>query len=111
MRNMLWRPFVASLLSVSAWGQGLGTITGSVADPSGAVIPSATVTATEVETGASRTSVTSGSGYYVLSSLRPTNYTLTVTAPGFRRFTATGIILLPDPSPTVTATLRGVSPA
>ncbi len=97
---------MASLLSVSAWGQGLGTITGSVADPSGAVIPSATVTATEVETGASRTSVTSGSGYYVLSSLRPTNYTLTVTAPGFRRFTENGIILLADQSATFNAKLE-----
>src|SRR5258708_9520353 len=106
MRNMLWRPFVASLLSVSAWGQGLGTIAGSVADPSGALIPSATVTAIEVETGASRTAVSSGSGYYVLNSLRPTQYTLTIAAPGFRRFTENGIILLADQSATINVKLE-----
>src|SRR5260370_30748678 len=103
---MLWRLFVASLLCVSAWGQGLGTITGAVGDRSGAVIPSARVTATEVETGASRAEVTSGSGYYVLSSVRPRNYTLTVTAPGFRRFTENGIALLADQSATINAKLE-----
>ena len=106
MRSIFWGLSVASLLSVPAWGQGLGKITGYVADPSGALVPSATVTATEVETGALRTAVSSDSGYYVLNSLRPTRYTLTITAPGFRRFTENGIARLADQSATINAKLE-----
>jgi outer membrane receptor protein involved in Fe transport len=60
-----------------------GTITGTIADPSGAVIPGANVKATPNAGGESRTSMTDNSGSYRLESLFPGMYTITVAAQGF----------------------------
>lgn len=99
---------VFSILFFTSIGaaQAVGNIVGTVTDPSGAVVPSATVTATEVNTGYSRSVKTGANGYYVFNALRPTNYTLTVTAQGFRKFTQTGITLLANQSLTVTVKLE-----
>src|ERR1700693_160441 len=78
-------------LCAIAWGQASSTINGSVTDPSGAVVPGATITLTEVETSLARTTVSNADGLYVLSSLRPTSYTLKVQSAGFKTFTQTGI--------------------
>src|SRR3989442_9144495 len=67
-------------LSVPARAQGFGKIVGTVSDPSGAVIPNAKVTAIEAGKGFSRTASTDADGYYVLDSLRPTEYDLTIEA-------------------------------
>jgi hypothetical protein len=67
-------PAVATFLPA----QGLGEFVGTVADPSGAVIAGAKVTATEVGTGFARSVNTSVEGFYTIQSLRPSNYTLTV---------------------------------
>src|SRR5262245_46634791 len=83
---------------VLAHAQGLGTISGTVTDPSGAVLPSANVTVTEVGTGLSRSAVTDANGGYVIPSLRPADYLLTVEAPDFRKFVQRGIVLLADQS-------------
>ncbi|HEY2931327.1 MAG TPA: TonB-dependent receptor [Acidobacteriota bacterium] len=61
-----------------------GTILGTVADPSGAVIPGASVTATHVETGISRATVTDDSGSYVLANLPIGTYRVTAELPGFK---------------------------
>src|SRR5690348_11250836 len=74
---------LASCLGVAptvAHAQALGTITGTVMDPSGAGVPKAKVTATETETSFARSIVSDDSGHYTLPSLRPTDYTLTVEA-------------------------------
>jgi hypothetical protein len=81
------------LLSTLAWGQGAGTINGSVTDPSGAVIPGARIVATEIDTTLTREVASNAEGLFVLSGLRPTRYTLTVTAPSFRQLVRTGITL------------------
>src|SRR5437899_10810352 len=72
------------LVSATAFGQGLGTISGNVTDPSGAVIVGAQVRAMEMATGISRTVPTDAQGAYVMSAMRPADYTITVEAPGFR---------------------------
>ncbi len=46
----------------AAWGQTIGTINGMVTDPSGAVIPGAPITATEMETSIARTAIGNASG-------------------------------------------------
>jgi hypothetical protein len=69
----------ASLLAQSD----LGSITGSVSDPSGALVANATVTATNESTGANRTVTTNRSGFYSMPALAPGKYTLTVQAQGF----------------------------
>ncbi len=85
-------------------GQGISTINGTVTDPSGAIIPGARITAVEVDTSLARETVSSAEGLYVLSSLRPTRYTLTAEAQGFRQFVQAGIILTANE--TVTINLR-----
>jgi len=62
-----------------------GTLRGQVSDPSGAVIPGATVSATPAA-GQARTAQTDGQGKYELSGLAPGKYTVTAGAKGFTAF-------------------------
>jgi hypothetical protein len=84
-----------------ATAQGLGSIGGTVTDPTGGVIPSAKVTVTDVGTGLSRTATTNAAGDYLVPALRPTQYKLSVSVAGFREFTQTGITLLTDQAATI----------
>ncbi len=96
---------LAVLASVgTALSQGLSTINGAIADSSGALVAGAKITVTEVDTGLPRETVSSSEGLYVLSSLRPTRYALTVESPGFRRFTASGITLQANDTTTINVT-------
>ena len=98
----------ASLLlcsSLPLLAQGFGTVGGAVTDSSGGVIAEATITAIEVATGLPRRTVTGPDGYYVLNSLRPTEYIVIVEHPGFERFRRTGIVLLANQSLTVNVTM------
>jgi hypothetical protein len=61
-----------------------GALTGTVTDPSGAVIAGATVTATNIGTGQARTSTTDASGSYKFSLLSPGNYSVKISAAGFK---------------------------
>jgi hypothetical protein len=70
-----------------------GTISGSVKDPSGAVVAGATVTANEADKGITRTAETSGSGEFVFSSLPPGKYTISVEARGFKKLDKSDVIL------------------
>jgi len=63
---------------------GTGALTGTVKDPSGAVIPNATVTATSVDTGQTRTTMTGGDGVYHFSLLPPGNYRIRIESSGFK---------------------------
>src|SRR5262249_17963509 len=81
--------------------QGLGSIVGTVTDPSGAVIASAKITVTEVGTGLTRTATTDSEGHYVLVALRPAQYDLKVEAVGFNTFNQRGVMLLADQTLTV----------
>ncbi len=98
--------FCVLLCSELAQAQGLGSIVGTVSDPSGAVVASAKVTAAEAGTGFSRTATTDSQGYYVIPSLRPAQYNLSVEAAGFRTFHGTGITLLADQALTVNVKLE-----
>lgn len=62
-------------------------ISGFVKDPTGGVLPSASVTIINQVTGLERKVNTNESGYYVVSNLPPGFYVVTVEAPGFKRFT------------------------
>jgi hypothetical protein len=93
------------LLPSLALAQGLGSIVGIVTDPSGAVVVSAQVKATEQGTGLSRSATTNSEGYYVISSLRPAEYTLTISATGFRTLTESKVTLQADQTLTLNATL------
>src|SRR5437764_14871418 len=75
------------LCAVTAIAQESGgaTINGTVTDPSGALISSAKITATQTATGAQRTTQTSSAGLYSLSALPAGSYAVTVEATGFKQ--------------------------
>ncbi len=94
MKTHRWIITLAVLLclGVSAWAQdSRGSITGRVVDPQAAVIPGATLTATNQQTNAVSKTVSNQTGYYEFNLLNPGHYTLTAEAPGFRRHVQTGI--------------------
>src|SRR5882672_8619568 len=62
-----------------------GTLLGNITDPSGAAVPGTTVSATEVETSVSRTTVSNESGHYIFSSLVNGRYTVTAELQGFKK--------------------------
>lgn len=66
-----------------------GDIAGTVMDQSGAMITGATVTVTNVATGAQRRAQTSSTGSYLVTDLEPGTYGITVNSPRFRPYTAT----------------------
>jgi Carboxypeptidase regulatory-like domain len=73
-----------SFQSLNAQTTGTGALTGTIKDPSGAVVPTATVTATSLDTGAVRTSMTGADGIYRFSLLPPGNYKVRIEASGFK---------------------------
>ena len=68
-----------------------GAITGLVTDAAGAVVPSAKVVIRETNTHAVVNTVTTGAGNYTAPGLPAGKYEVAVTAPGFKRASATGI--------------------
>jgi hypothetical protein len=79
-------------LSLSAQ-QITGTISGTVSDPSGAIIRGAAVTARQVETGLARTTTSDRNGNYVILELPIGHYRLQVAAIGFQEYVQDGITL------------------
>jgi hypothetical protein len=72
---------------------GEGAIQGTVTDPSGAVVPHATVTATNSASGIATTRVTTNDGLYLISPLLPGTYTVTATATGFKNFRQENLVV------------------
>src|SRR6202521_4082704 len=70
-----------------------GTITGTVVDSSGRVIPNAGVSITNVATGINRSVTTNEDGLYIAPNLLPASYELKFTAPGFKIEVRSGIEL------------------
>jgi Carboxypeptidase regulatory-like domain/TonB dependent receptor len=101
--KMLFRtPYILLLLVVgcfliarpeaaSAQGIVTGTITGTITDASGAVIPNAPVVATNTATGIKITGKTSSAGEISLKDVPIGTYTVVVTAPGFSPLTANNL--------------------
>lgn len=80
-------------------------ITGTVTDPTGAIVRNATVTVTSEVTGADRRTVTNASGLYSINGLAPGKYTVTIAATGFSTKTITNNSVDPSLPATVNATL------
>jgi hypothetical protein len=69
----------------TAWGQGaVGTLNGTILDAAGAVVPGATVIATNLATGTENKTTSTSTGAYTIPYLSAGTYTLRVSAPGFR---------------------------
>ncbi|MDE3178561.1 MAG: carboxypeptidase regulatory-like domain-containing protein, partial [Acidobacteriota bacterium] len=86
--------FAAMAFAAALFGQAItSSITGTVTDSSGAVIPGAAVTVIDASLGVTRRMRTNSSGSYLASALPSGTYTLTVEAKGFKVYHATGVIL------------------
>jgi len=83
----LWTLFSVPLLAQTF----RGSINGTVTDSSGAVVPGAKVTATDVSTAAGRDTVSSGAGEFLFSDLPLSTYTIKVEAAGFQTTEVTGV--------------------
>jgi Ca-activated chloride channel family protein len=84
----------------------MASLTGTVEDPSKALIPGVTVTATNASTGAANTVVTNESGAYSLSGLLPGSYNVTASIPGFQTQTVTNLSMAPNDQARVNYTLQ-----
>ena len=84
--------FVLAMLPAARLSaQTSGSISGHVADATGAVIPDANVALTNVGTGAKRSTVTTGSGDYLFPDVPPGVYNIEATHQGFKAAESTGI--------------------
>ncbi len=70
-----------------------GRLVGTIHDASGAVIPNARVSATQVDTNKTIATTANSTGEYVLAALQPGAYSLAVEAPGFRKAVVNGLQL------------------
>ena len=80
--------FVSVAIS-QTWAQTTttGDISGVVSDPTGAVVPNASVSLKNIDTGGSQTAKSNSTGSYHFSLLQPGNYSVTVSASGFQSVT------------------------
>jgi hypothetical protein len=90
--------FIAGLLlaglffSLSAFGQNAnGSLTGTVQDPSGAVIPGATVIMKNDASGVERRTVSNSDGFFSINAVQVGDYTVTIQAQGFEQYQQKGV--------------------
>src|SRR5580704_12422623 len=83
------------LFSVSLRAQNISTaeLHGTIHDPSGAVVPNAAISIDDPSKGFSRATTSDGAGNYQMLLLPPGTYTITATAAGFAKTTATNVVL------------------
>ena len=83
-----------------------GSITGLIQDPSGAVVPNASVVLTDTTKGLKYSATTDSSGRYVLRSLPPSAYSIRVEASGFRSDVQSSIVLEVNQNLTLNVSLQ-----
>ncbi|MFP5278049.1 MAG: carboxypeptidase regulatory-like domain-containing protein [Acidobacteriota bacterium] len=77
------------------------TVSGTVSDPSGAVVPGAQIEVKEIHSGTISRTTSDAAGQYVVPFLLPGDYALTATAPGFQTFTRGNITLHASDHPVI----------
>jgi Carboxypeptidase regulatory-like domain len=83
---------VLILLASTTFAQQLtGTLSATVSDSAGAVVPNAKVTMKNDASGDVRTTVSNGSGYFSITAVQPGSYSVSIEAPGFKSWTQNGI--------------------
>src|SRR5438552_4824343 len=105
-KHVLFVLLALLLVAVSSHAQGLGSIAGRITDPEGASVANAKVTALQVGTGFSRTALSDTEGLFVIPSLQPATYSLSVEANGFSTSRESGIVLLADQTLTINVGLK-----
>src|SRR6185437_8289277 len=94
--------FLSALTGTTAQAQAVyGSIIGTVTDPSGAVVPNASVTVSNVAKGTSVTVTTNSSGQYTVQHLISDVYQVSAEATGFTKTTQNGVQVYVDTAPRV----------
>jgi len=110
MKRISARLIVVSILwlgcCAGVFAQATSQISGTVTDASGAVVAGAQITATQTDTGVTRTATSDASGVYALPSLPLGPYRMEVKKEGFTTFVQTGIVLQVGTAPTIDPVLR-----
>jgi hypothetical protein len=104
-RCLSFAALVLVVTCASAWAQATASISGTVRDESGAVLPGVTITATQSDTGLMRTAVTNETGSFALLNLPLGPYRVEATLQGFHTYAQTGIVLQVGSNPVVNPTL------
>src|SRR5580658_3153895 len=94
------------LVAINSWAGVGGSVSGTVRDESNAVVPSASVKATNVETGVQHQAATNGQGFYSFPNLPIGHYSVGIQKAGFQPYQRTGITLDADSALTVDAVLN-----
>src|ERR1700758_572494 len=81
------------LCGAAAWAQENAELKGTVTDPSGAVVPNATITITNTATGETKTANSNGAGLYDFSNLQHGTYNLKAEAKGFNPAQTNNIVM------------------
>ena len=105
-RNVACVLLIAWLAGATGWAQGTAQLSGTVKDPSGAVLPGVEVSVTQTATGAKRTTVTDETGNYVLPNLPIRPYMLEASLPGFKTYVQSGIVLQVGTNPQINVVLQ-----
>jgi hypothetical protein len=92
-RNLIIVAVCLVLGIMSAWGQAVGTLNGTVLDAAGAVVPGAAVVAINNDTKVENKTTSTSAGAYTLPYLPQGAYTIRVTMTGFRTATAENVVL------------------
>ena len=101
MKKSFWGWMLAFTVfsATCAFGQGANTsLRGTIKDPSGALVPGATITLTNATNGQSLSATADTAGYYVFSQIPPARYTITVAAAGFSNQSKTAELLVSQPA-------------
>ena len=94
------------LLAIESWAGAGGSVSGTVKDASGAVLPNATVRVIEIDTGIKQQAATDGRGSYSFPSLMVGRYNLAIEKTGFKTYLRTGLAVDDGGSLTVDAALE-----
>src|SRR5262249_7481648 len=97
--------FVSILSCSSAWAQATAQLSCTVRDQSGAVLPGVEISATQTDTGITRTTISNETGSFILPNLPLGPYRLEASLSGFRTFAQTGIVLAVNSNPVINPVL------
>ncbi len=90
------------LLVSTCFGQQLtGTLSATVQDSAGAVVPNAKVTMRNDASGDVRTTVSNGTGYFTITAVQPGTYSVSIEAPGFKTWSQSGVVFSQGDSKTL----------
>ena len=106
LRGVLSLAVVFFLAPAPLFAQGgVAEVNGTIADQTGSILPGATVTITDENTGLMRTTFSNETGRFVIPAVTPGRYTITAELSGFQTQTRTGVTILVGQAVTLSFTL------